>query len=66
MIIKDGSITPSVAQKEPKIPPTSAPTYVAIFTANGPGVLSLTAIKSISDCESIYPIMSNNFILNQW
>lgn len=53
MIIKDGSITPSVAQKEPKIPPTSAPTYVAIFTANGPGVLSLTAIKSISDCESI-------------
>lgn len=50
MIIKDGSIT-HVAQKELKIPPT-APTYV-IFTANGPGVLSLTAIKSISDCESI-------------
>ena len=39
MIIKDGSITPRVAQKEPKIPPTSAPPYVAIFTANGPGVL---------------------------
>ena len=53
MIIKDGSITPSVAQKEPKIPPTSTPKYQAIFTANATDVLTLTAIKSISDCESI-------------
>ena len=48
MITNDGSITPSVAHKPPNIPPGRVPTKVAIFTANGPGVLSLTAIKLIS------------------
>ena len=45
MMTNDGRTTPNVAQNEPKTPPVSAPTYVAMLTANGPGVLSLTATK---------------------
>lgn len=45
MMIKEGRTTPKVAQKAPKRPPASIPTYVEILMAKGPGVLSLTAIK---------------------
>ena len=55
IIINDGSTTPSVAHTEPATPATSSPTYVATFTANEPGVLSLTAIKLIISCSLIQP-----------
>ena len=45
MMTNDGSTTPNVAQEAPKKPAVSAPTYVAMLLANGPGVLSLTATK---------------------
>ena len=43
MMIKDGRITPDVAHNAPNIPPFLIPIKVAILTASGPGVLSLTA-----------------------
>ena len=52
MIINDGRITPMVEQTAPKAPPTCEPTNVEILIANGPGVVSLMAIKSDS-CESV-------------
>ena len=45
--------TPSVAQTAPSTPPVRMPTNVAILIASGPGVLSLTAMKSTtSACVS--------------
>lgn len=52
IIKKDGKITPSVATSEPKMPPSSAPTNVAIFTATGPGVDSDTA-RMFMNCSSV-------------
>lgn len=46
MTINDGKTTPRVAQKAPKNPACDDPIKVAILIANGPGVTSLTAIKS--------------------
>ena len=43
-----GSTSPAVAHKAPSKPPTSDPTYVDIFTAKAPGVLSDIAMKSTS------------------
>ena len=48
IMIKEGSITPRVAHIAPNTPPTLLPMNVEIFNAKGPGVTSLTAIKSVN------------------
>ena len=58
MIIKnDGNATPTVAHKAPGIPAFSIPIYVEILMAKGPGVLSLTAIKSTNSRDVIHPLV---------
>ena len=49
-----------MAHTEPKNPPVSMPTYVAMFTAKGPGVLSLTAMKFTMDSSGIQPWTSTS------
>ena len=49
---------PRVAQRDPKKPPSFAPTKVAMFMAIGPGVDSATAIISISVSSLIHPFES--------
>ena len=44
--MREGSTTPSVHMTAPPMPATSCPAYVAMLTANGPGVLSDMAMKS--------------------
>ena len=60
MIRNDGSTTPKVAHTAPNNPPVSMPTYVAMFTAKGPGVLSLTAMKFTMDSSGIQPWASTS------
>ena len=59
----DGSTTPSVASTAPSIPPVFIPTKVAIFTASGPGVLSLSATKSTSSDYESQPCCSASYCI---
>ena len=63
IMMKDGSTIPSVAMTAPRIPPVRIPTNVAIFTARGPGVLSLRAMKSTSSASVSQPCRSASYCI---
>ena len=54
-MIMGGTSTPRVARRDPDRPWTRYPQKVAVFTAMGPGVLSLTAKMSKMSLSSIQP-----------
>ena len=58
MIIKnDGNATPTVVHTKLPVFLLSIPIYVEILMAKGPGVLSLTAIKSTNSRDVIHPLV---------
>ena len=59
IIIKEGRTTPSVVNIAPNIPFWLNPIKVAIFIANGPGVDSLIAMKSIISFSDNIPNYRN-------
>lgn len=56
MTIIEGRITPTVEHIAPKTPPTELPTKVEMLIAKGPGVHSLTAMKSVKLDSVIHPL----------
>ena len=56
--MNEGSTTPSVAISAPGAPACEAPTKVAMFTAIGPGVDSVTATKLMNSRSVIQPFDS--------